>query len=472
MVGLLTGALVPARSPVAPAGATPGRVVTPGLDRALGYLDTAGASVAEVRDRPRSRHDTARIPDVANGAPVLPERRLGVEDTAGASTATVLLPRVGEHGRSVDEPIERPLSDVVLLGSRTAAPHLPGHPSDPYDRTGFESDPGPRDRAEPRSRSTTDRRQSRPAGKAPVRAAAHGRYDRPSVGPPCSDEALFPLNVLVRQVPKLWATRSCGPVLLLAVGVVLGVWAGNHRLPGRRVRQAELLGAEGRLRERAVRLAERSAIAAEMHDVLGHRLSLIALHTGALSAGKEALPPPLAARLALLRTASTEALIDLRDVLGVLRSPISSDDAPAVEAATTSGASTLRNVAEIVEQARAAGQRVEAVFDGQAEQVPAAHRLAVLRLVQEALTNARKHAPDSPVKVRVRHGPPATLVEVTNALGAHPARTVPSGYGLVGLAERVEALDGHLHAGPVGAGDWRVAARIPHPSPVRNGSRA
>ncbi|MFG3142390.1 sensor histidine kinase [Streptomyces sp. NPDC048211] len=125
----------------------------------------------------------------------------------------------------------------------------------------------------------------------------------------------------------------------------------------------------------------------------------------------------------------------------------------------------------MIKQARTAGQHIETAIYGKPEQAPAAHRLAVLRLVQEALTNARKHAPDAPVRVRIDYGPPATLVEVTNPPGSPAAPAVPSGFGLVGLRERVEALGGHLNAGPGGAGTWRLAARIPHPNTEQNGSR-
>ncbi|WP_411104332.1 sensor histidine kinase [Streptomyces sp. cmx-4-9] len=274
-------------------------------------------------------------------------------------------------------------------------------------------------------------------------------------------------NALVRPALSLLATRSYGPALLLVLAVVLGLWAGSRRrLVEALAGQVEHLRIERELREQAARAAERSAIAAEMHDVLAHRLSLIALHTGVLATRKDPLPAQVTERLALLRTASTDALTDLRDVLGALRSsPSLSADRPAP---------VLRDVEEVIEQVRAAGQQIETVTEGRPEQAPAAHRLAVFRVVQEALTNVRKHAPDAPVRIRIDYGPPATLVEVTNppgTPGAPGAPAVPSGFGLVGLRERVEALGGHLSVGPGGAGSWRLAARIPHPTTEQNGSR-
>lgn len=281
----------------------------------------------------------------------------------------------------------------------------------------------------------------------------------------CATTALVG-NVLLHPAASLWRPQQYGSSLFLLLAVVGGSWMGNRRRLVQALHaQVEHLRIERELREQAARSAERSAIAAEMHDVLAHRLSLIALHTGVLATRKEGLPAPVVERLALLRTASTDALTDLRDVLGALRT--TDDRAP-----TGAPTPVLRDVQEVIDQARDAGQRVDTTVDGAPDQAPAAHRLAVFRLVQEALTNARKHAPDAAVHVRVDYGPPATLVEVTNTAAARTGQAVPSGFGLVGLRERVEALGGRLHAGPGGAGAWRLAARIPHPAPRQIGPSA
>jgi signal transduction histidine kinase len=254
-------------------------------------------------------------------------------------------------------------------------------------------------------------------------------------------------------------------VFLPVLAVLVGLWQGSRRrLLLALAADVEHLSIEAQLREEAARIAERSRIAAEMHDVLAHRLSLIALHTGVLTTKSDTLPAPLAERLGLLRTTSVEALTDLRDVLGVLRDP----DATPADAALKP---VMREVEELADEARAAGQHVELTTDGLPEQAPTTHRLAVYRIAQEALTNARKHADGAPVTVRIGYRPPATLVEVTNPPGAPRTDTVGSGYGLVGLRERVTALGGHLNAGPAGAGAWRLAARIPHPAGIeQNGT--
>jgi signal transduction histidine kinase len=186
---------------------------------------------------------------------------------------------------------------------------------------------------------------------------------------------------------------------------------------------------------------------------------------GVLATKSDTLPAPIAERLGLLRTTSVEALTDLRDVLGVLHDS---------DAAQTSAALTpvMRDVRELADEARAAGQHIGLIAEGRPEEAPTTHRLAVYRIVQEALTNARKHAAGAPVTVRIHYRPPATLVEVTNPPGTPRTDTVGSGCGLVGLRERVTALGGHLNSGPAGAGAWRLAARIPHPADIeQNGTR-
>ncbi|WP_327745733.1 histidine kinase [Streptomyces europaeiscabiei] len=290
------------------------------------------------------------------------------------------------------------------------------------------------------------------------------RRARAAVG--CAVAALG-ASLLSYQATSLWTAQSYAATLVLPVlAVLVGLWLGSRRrLVQALAADVEHLRVESQLREEAARIAERSRIAVEMHDVLAHRLSLIALHTGVLATKSDTLPAPIAERLGLLRTTSVEALTDLRDVLGVLRD---SDASPTSAALTP----VMREVGELADDARAAGQHIELTTDGPPEQAPTTHRLAVYRIVQEALTNARKHADGAPVTVRIGYGPPATLVEVTNPPGTPRTDTVGSGYGLVGLRERVAALGGHLDSGPAGAGAWRLAARIPHPAGIeQNGTR-
>lgn len=266
-------------------------------------------------------------------------------------------------------------------------------------------------------------------------------------------------NTVTPPAVSLWRPQLYGSSLFLILAVIMGLWMGSRRrLVQALHEQVDHLRVERQLREETARAAERSRIAAEMHDVLAHRLSLIALHTGVLITKADALPVPVTERLALLRTASTEALADLRDILAALH------DRQATTGAAT--APVLRDVQELVEEARAAGQHTDLQVDGGAGQASAAHRLAVYRLVQEGLTNARKHATGAPVHIRVDYGPPRTIVEVTNSPGQTARHSTSSGFGLIGLRERVQALGGQFTAGPRGAGSWQLSADIPQPGTI------
>ncbi|WP_340373828.1 histidine kinase dimerization/phosphoacceptor domain-containing protein [Streptomyces sp. SS7] len=140
------------------------------------------------------------------------------------------------------------------------------------------------------------------------------RRVRPAVG--CAVAALAG-NLLSYRDTSLWTTQSYASTLLLPVlAIVVGLWLGNRRrLLEALAADVEHLRVAADLREEAAQAAERSRIAAEMHDVLAHRLSLIALHTGVLVTRSDTLPAPVAERLVLLRGTSVEALGDLRDVL-------------------------------------------------------------------------------------------------------------------------------------------------------------
>ncbi|MFJ8621551.1 sensor histidine kinase [Kitasatospora sp. NPDC093550] len=296
-----------------------------------------------------------------------------------------------------------------------------------------------------------------------------------------------------------WAGTTGSQLLVQAATLAVGLWLHGRRVLIRTLReQVDALRRERELRAEHARSAERARIAREMHDVLAHRLSLLVLHAGVLrdqarDGTVAADPDRLAHRLELLRATAARSLDDLRDVLGALRADLPTPPAPSVAGYGASGrtvpgpapipesasgpvpvavpvalsvpAPALRDLTDLVGEATGAGQRVELALSGDPETVPTTHRLAVHRLVQEALTNARKHAPAAPVAVRVGYGAPATTVEVRNGPAEAPpdAPVVGGGYGLVGLGERVGALGGHLEAGPDGSGGFRLSARLPAP---------
>jgi signal transduction histidine kinase len=216
------------------------------------------------------------------------------------------------------------------------------------------------------------------------------------------------------------------------------------------------LEATAELRTEQARQEERARIAREMHDVVAHRVSLIALQAGALEVTLDGRPEARTAEL--IHSTARQALEELRQVVGVLRDP--QDTA---ERVPTPG---LGDVPELVRGWQAAGVPVE--LDGTVPEtgedtLSTSAGRAVYRVVQEALTNASKHAPGAPVQVGVTTAPDGLDVVVRNGTptkGSSRART-GSGSGLVGLRERVALAGGRFDAGAVPEGGFVVHAVVP-----------
>ncbi|MFF3669760.1 sensor histidine kinase [Microtetraspora malaysiensis] len=208
------------------------------------------------------------------------------------------------------------------------------------------------------------------------------------------------------------------------------------------------------------RMAERRRLASEMHDVLAHRLSLVATHAGALEYRPDSSPDKIARAAGVVRAGVHQALEELREVINLLHEQ---DDQP-------DGLEPRPGLADLpglIADARQAGQSVglrEEVTEVDA--LPAAVSWTAYRVVQEGLTNARKHAPGRQVEVLLRGAPGMPLlIDVRNPLP--PSGTVPlvpgSGLGLVGLTERVRLAGGQLDHHST-EGEFRLQARIPWPA--------
>ncbi|QES59003.1 two-component sensor histidine kinase [Streptomyces venezuelae] len=219
------------------------------------------------------------------------------------------------------------------------------------------------------------------------------------------------------------------------------------------------------LRERAMvagqaRLRERQRIAQDMHDSLGHQLALIAVHTGALE-----VDPKLTDRqreaVGVLRQASVAAMHELREVVGILRDGV---EAPAPVEEAQPAARGVAGIAGVVEAARGSGTDVRMTTSGQPRPLVAACDHAAYRIVQEALTNAYKHAPGAPIAVELRFEDDSLVVEIANGPSAGPAadEVVSGGQGLTGLRERARLVGGMVHAGPAEGGGFRVAGVLPY----------
>ncbi|MEN8649772.1 histidine kinase [Streptomyces sp. 21So2-11] len=223
------------------------------------------------------------------------------------------------------------------------------------------------------------------------------------------------------------------------------------------------------LRERTMvagqaRLRERQRIAQDMHDSLGHQLALISVHTGALE-----VDPALTDRqregVGVLRNASVAAMHELRQVVGILKDGVEAPDTASHPADDRHPAARgAAGVEGLVTAARAAGNGVELRRTGEQRPLAAAADHAAYRIVQEALTNAYKHAPGAPITVELRYEPDSLVVEIANGPAPATARggAVSGGQGLTGLRERARLVGGMVHAGRTDGGGFRVAGVLPY----------
>jgi len=285
---------------------------------------------------------------------------------------------------------------------------------------------------------------------------------------------LLGLPYVVTVLPPALGMPALALVVILTLLVLLVVTAGLAVRARRqlvlvlRLRVDEARREEERRQEES-RRAERERIAREMHDVLAHRISLLSVHAGALEyrTADGGAVTPLTARevhdaARVVRACAHQALEELRDVLQVLRHPdCDPEEGDATGRVPQPDAGRLP---ALLDEARRGGQRVrDHLGDGLAELRPPLQR-TIYRVVQEGLTNARKHAPGAEVQVTVRGGGPggAVTVEIANPapLGVTTSEIPGTGAGLTGLAERVELHGGELTR-EVSGGQFRLAARIP-----------
>ncbi|MGI5271031.1 sensor histidine kinase [Nonomuraea sp. CA-218870] len=236
-----------------------------------------------------------------------------------------------------------------------------------------------------------------------------------------------------------------GAVMLLGHNVRLRRGA-TERLALEERRSQEAMGAQAVLEERA-------RIARELHDVVAHHMSVIAIQAEAVPLKAAGDPAQLEAGLAGIRALSLEAIAQLRQVLGVLR-----DEDGRTDTAPQPG---LAQVDDLVANARAAGLSVLVKLPESVEGVPQTVGMSAYRIVQESLSNAMRHAPGATVMIDVRRDEQGVRLHVTNGPGTSSARSPGAGHGLVGMRERAALLGGTLEAGPVPVGGFQVTAVLP-----------
>lgn len=262
-------------------------------------------------------------------------------------------------------------------------------------------------------------------------------------------------------------SATTGPISVLLFVMPLALAASGWGMFIRARRQLVLSLRERALRaeadqtqhEEQARIAERTRIAREMHDVLAHRISLMALHAGGLEVRPDLPPDQIRETAALLRVTARQALEELRSVIGVLREHDGRAPAPGKPLPT------LRDLHALVEETRGAGTDIDFKMRvAQVDDVPGPLGRDVYRIVQEALTNISKHARGTAARVQVTGTPDDGLhVSVRNRqpLPTHTAPTLPgSGAGLLGLQERVALAGGTLVVGPDASGDFVVEAEL------------
>ncbi|WP_143082365.1 sensor histidine kinase [Nonomuraea wenchangensis] len=262
------------------------------------------------------------------------------------------------------------------------------------------------------------------------------------------------LAVWVLTVLTAWIVHPNSMAIVTVVAAVIVLFGYNVRV--RRTATSRLAEEERRSRlaeDAQAVLEERARIARELHDVVAHHMSVIAIQAEAVPIRAAGDPVQLEAGLAEIRNLSLEAIAELRQVLGVLR-----DQDGRTETTPQPG---LDRVDELVANARSAGLAVLVKRSGSLDGLGPAVELSAYRIVQESLSNAMRHAPGAAVGVElVREGDELRL-RVANSRGTGDGGPPGAGQGLVGMRERASLLNGTLAAGPTPSGGFEVAATLP-----------
>jgi signal transduction histidine kinase len=249
----------------------------------------------------------------------------------------------------------------------------------------------------------------------------------------------------------MWQGERHAADYAILIFFVSSAWLAGYLIRRRaaQVRAAEQAGGE---RAREAVAAERARIARELHDVVAHSVSIIALQAGAAEARVESDPAAAREHMAVVRRTAHDALVEMRRLLGVLR-----EDVPTYEPTPE-----LTDIGDLVTAAQNAGLPVELHREGDFAGLPSGVSLAVYRLVQESLTNVRKHAGPVPTRVVIHRTASTVEMAVENEPGETTVASANgSGHGLIGMHERVRVYGGALDARTGDGGGFVVRASIP-----------
>ena len=245
-------------------------------------------------------------------------------------------------------------------------------------------------------------------------------------------------------------------VLALVVGAQFAGDARRQRGEAIAERDATRRAMTDTLREQAA-AQERARIARELHDVVAHHVSMVAVQAETARLTTEGMPPEGRERLAAIGDTARDALTEMRRLLGVMRTDVPGE----AELAPQPG---LARLDELLDDARAAGTNVRLHVDGDPVALPPGVDLTAYRVVQEGLTNARRHAPGAAVDVDIEYLDEVVRVRVRDN-GPGPSGTGDGGHGLVGMHERVAMVGGRLRVGPGAGGGFSVQADLPTGAP-------
>ncbi|WP_037607120.1 sensor histidine kinase [Streptacidiphilus rugosus] len=244
-------------------------------------------------------------------------------------------------------------------------------------------------------------------------------------------------------------------VIVFSLAVLIGASLRGWRVARTQLVAQEELTAEERARRTL--LEERTRIARELHDVVAHHMSVISIQAQVAPHLVENPPEELRENLAGIRQNAVEALAELRRVLGVLRG-----EDPYAEGVRDAPQPTLDRLPELMENVRGAGLGVTVETFGERRPLSPGAELSAFRIVQEALSNAMRHAPGAPVTVLLDYRSAGLTVRVANAAPDHPPTPAPGiGHGLLGMRERTAMLGGELATGPTPDGGYEVVAVLP-----------
>jgi signal transduction histidine kinase len=256
---------------------------------------------------------------------------------------------------------------------------------------------------------------------------------------------------IVAAVPTF--TLAVSVSTMIRTGEGIGEWLGSFLAVLAPVAVGRVVRRDRERTERVAIAEERARIARELHDVVAHGVSVIAVQADAAEAALEHDPMRAGPPLRTIRDSAQDALGEMRRMLGVLRA-----DDEGSERAPQPG---LRELPELLDHARAAGLPVEVELDGDPRPLPTSLDLTAYRIVQEALTNVRKHAPGAPTTVRVAWRDGSLELRVRDR-GPGPDGH-EDGHGLLGMRERVRIHGGRLRTGSASGGGFEVLAELPVP---------